>query len=500
MKILDRTQTVFLSGTDEMGPISNSLYEKLDALKFKPIWFKKKFDVENDDAVKECFKNVVKADRFIIMIGRTYGSIYPKTNCSITEQEFNIAYDHSKPILIFIQTVVYHQFKIYQNLKQQNKKLLKSHLKELGFEAEPEIYEFIFRIQNKTFEGIRKVPWISQFETVEDVEKIIKDKWVNFKSDFSNENSSLKVSFWGLALAGKTSILIALRNRFDYEKEVNSIRMTVGFDLASSTFLGKQALQWDFGGQNKFREHYFKEKESCFADTKLLFFVIDVQKQEQYIEALEYYKKIISVLRELKENPPIIILFHKYDPNLSPRKKAEIDKQLEMLKYTLLEISEDFTIYFFKTSIFDILSLLDCYSSGLSLLLDENETFQVLFNDISRKNNVIMMSLFDINGISICEYYKPFLNVSQKFKIYGYIMNVQKMIKDDTRETLNFSDKFESGDLFSGTVECIKIGELNFYLLFIAEKHQKNEDISRVIQIFRPRIESFFQQITPNIF
>ena len=40
-----------------------------------------------------------------------------------------------------------------------------------------------------------------------------------------------------------------------------------------------------------------------------------------------------------------------------------------------------------------------------------------------------MMSLFDVNGITLGEYYKPFLNVSQKFKIYEYILKAQKVIK-----------------------------------------------------------------------
>lgn len=500
MKILDRPQTVFLSGTDEMRPISNSLYEKLNALHFEPVWFKKRFDIENDDAIEECFNNVAKADRFIIMIGKTYGSIYPKTNFSITEQEFNIAYNYSKPALIFIQAAVYHQFNIYKNLKQKNKKILKSDLKDLGFEADPEIYEFIFRIQNKRFNGIRKVPWISQFETVKDIEDVIKDKWINV----NYSSSPLKICFFGLDSAGKTSILIALKKKFNYEQEALEILPTRRIETERAPpFLGRKPTNFDFGGQVQYRDLYFrntKAKQVHLLETNLLFYVIDVQDQKRYIEALEYYKKIINALNEIKEKPFIIILFHKYDPDLPSHEKEEIDKQVVILKYTLLEISGDFTIYFFKTSIFNILSLLDCYSSGLSLLLDENETLQVLFNEISIKNNGIMMSLFDNNGITIGEYYKPFLNASQKFKLYEYILNVQKMIKEDTGDTFNFLGNFENDEPFSGSIELIKIGGLTFYLLFIVEKHQKSEDILRSIETFKPQIESFFQQVTPNIF
>jgi len=501
MKILDRAQTVFLSGTDEMRPVSNSLYEKLNALHFDPIWFKRKFALEDDDAVNECFKNVVKADRFIIMIGKTYGSIYPKTDCSITEQEFNIAYENSKPILIFIQAVVYHQFKIYMNLKQENKELSESRLKDLGFEAEPEVYELIFRMQNKQFEGIRKVPWISQFESVDDIEKVITDKWIDVKIDFSDKKFVIKMNFFGLDQAGKTSTLIALRERFDYEGEATFTRPTKGVNRESPvSFLGRGAYQWDLGGQENYRNRYFDQGNIIFDNVKLLYFFIDVQDQDRYIEALEYYKKIINALKELGVEPSLIILFHKYDPNLTLYQKEEIDKQLVILKYTFLEISEGFRINFFKTSIFDILSLLECYSSGLSLILDENETFQVLFNEISIKYNGIMMSLFDNNGITIGEYYKPFLNASQKFKLYEYILNVQKMIKEDTGDTFNFLGNFENDEPFSGSIELIKIGGLTFYLLFIVEKHQKSEDVLRSIETFKPQIESFFQQVTPNIF
>jgi len=74
------------------------------------------------------------------------------------------------------------------------------------------------------------------------------------------------------------------------------------------------------------------------------------------------------------------------------------------------------------------------------------------------------------------------------------------MIKNDTSETLNFLDKFKHRVPFSGSIECIKVGGLTFYLLFIVEKHQKSEDILRIIEMFKPQIESFFEQVTPNIF
>jgi GTPase SAR1 family protein len=500
MKILDRPQTVFLSGTNEMKHIFNALYEKLPVLNFEPIWYQKKFELDSDDAVNECFRNVVKADRFIITIGKTYGSIYTKTMCSITEQEFNIAYDHSKPILIFIQSAVYHQFKIYLHLKQENKKLLKSRFKELGFEAEPEIYEFLFRIHNKRYEGIRKVPWISQFENMEEIEHVIKDKWVINKYDFTDKKFAIKMIFTGLDGAGKTSILIALREKFDYERETTMPLPTRGIQRNGSLFLGKAEFDWDFGGQKSYRDIYFKRKD-LFLDSNLVFFVIDVQEQKRSIEALDYYKEIINVVKETNVCPfPVIILFHKYDPNLPLHKKTDIDKQLEILKYTILEISEDIDVYFFNTSIFDIVSLLDCYSSGLSLILDENETFQVLFNEISSKYNVLMMTLFDNNGITIGEYYKPFLNISKKFKLYEYILNAQKMIKEDKSKTFNFSGNFENNIPFSGSVERIKIGGLTFYLLFIVEKQQKKKDVLRTIKRFKPQIESFFKQVTPYIF
>jgi len=244
-----------------------------------------------------------------------------------------------------------------------------------------------------------------------------------------------------------------------------------------------------------------KLRETFFLGAEIMYYVIDAQDHSRYIEALDYYKEIIKTLKELRQHPSIIILFHKDDPNLPPQEKKEIDKQLTILKYSITEISEKFDLYFFTTSIFDIKSLLDCYSSGLSLLFDKTDLICLLFDKVSKQYNAMMMALFDLNGITIGEYYKPLIPVSKKLKTYEYYIRAQKNIKQNNKKSFIFSDKFENNQPFSGILEIIRIGGLDFYLLFIVEddKAKEKDYFLDTINFIKPQIEEVFQKIIPNI-
>ena len=67
---------------------------------------------------------VLEANYFILIIGRRYGYLYDKTGRAATEEEFNIAYDNNKRILVFIRSEVFHESKTYQRFTG-NKELSK---------------------------------------------------------------------------------------------------------------------------------------------------------------------------------------------------------------------------------------------------------------------------------------------------------------------------------------------------------------------------------------
>ena len=63
---------------------------------------------------------------------------------------------------------------------------------------------------------------------------------------------------------------------------------------------------------------------------------------------------------------------------------------------------------------------------------------------------------------------------------------------------LEFSDIFESGERFSGIIEVLEFGNLDFYLLFIIEE---DEDLQRTVSILdkieaaKPQMENLILQI-----
>jgi hypothetical protein len=142
---------------------------------------------------------------------------------------------------------------------------------------------------------------------------------------------------------------------------------------------------------------------------------------------------------------------------------------------------------------------MDAFSSGLSMLFEKLEMVSNLFTEISKNYNAILISLFDQKGITLGEFYRPHLQLTQKLKIYEIYLNLQKRIIAENRTLFEFSDKFDSGERFSGIIEVLKYGNLNFYLLFIIEEDEK--DLEKTVTLLdkiesaKPQMENLILQI-----
>ncbi|MDX1798248.1 MAG: hypothetical protein R3255_06330, partial [Candidatus Lokiarchaeia archaeon] len=90
------------------------------------------------------------------------------------------------------------------------------------------------------------------------------------------------------------------------------------------------------------------------------------------------------------------------------------------------------------------------------------------------------------------------LQLTEKIKIYEKYMELQKRIVEENRHLLEFSDVFESGERFSGIIEVLQFGNLDFYLLFIIEEDedlQKTVSILDKIEAAKPQMENLILQI-----
>jgi len=289
----------------------------------------------------------------------------------------------------------------------------------------------------------------------------------------------------GLDFAGKTSIITAISKKFGFEEDIFKLMPTRKIARDAFKFLGIEFIRMDFGGQLQYREEYLKNPTKYISGTDLLFYVIDAQDYDRYVETIDYLDKILLFLKENQEYPPLCILFHKFDPQLT--KEKVINQRILTIKHALIRYSNSFDIFFFETSIYDIKSIMDAFSSGLSLLFEKMEMVSRLFSRISKNYNSIMIALFDAKGITIGEYYRPHLHLTEKIRIYDKYLEAQKKIIAENRTLLEFSDKFENGSRYSGLVETLKFGNLDFYLLFIIEENE--EDLEKTVEVLN-KLES----------
>ncbi|MFX1304072.1 MAG: ADP-ribosylation factor-like protein [Promethearchaeota archaeon] len=301
----------------------------------------------------------------------------------------------------------------------------------------------------------------------------------------------------GLDNAGKTSIITAITKRFGFEEEIARLTPTRRIARDTFKFLGIEFTRMDFGGQKQYREEYLKHPEKYLMGTELMFYVIDAQDFNRYIESIDYLEEILLFFKEEQEYVPICILFHKFDPQLVD--DVQINKRILTLKQALTRYSNDFDIFFFETTIFDIKSIMDAFSSGLSMLFEKIEMVSLLFSEMSKNYNTILIALFDNKGVTLGEYYRPHLQLREKIKIYEIYLELQKRVVGENRTLFEFSDKFESGERFSGIIEVLHFGNLEFYLLFIVEEYaadlEKTITIIDRIEAAKPQMENLILQI-----
>ncbi len=297
--------------------------------------------------------------------------------------------------------------------------------------------------------------------------------------------------------AGKTSIITAITKRFGFEQEVEELMPTRRIQRDTFKFIGMEIFRMDFGGQKQYRKDYIKNPGKYLGGTDLIFYIIDAQNHDRYIESIDYLEALLLYFKEAQIYPPIAILFHKVDPEFV-RDKV-IAKKVLTLKQALTRFSHDFDIFFFETSVFDIKSIMDSFSIGLSMIFDKMEMVSNLFAEISKNYEAIMITLFDNRGITIGEYYRPHLQLNEKLKIYDMYVKIQKRIIVENKELYEFSGKFEAGERFSGIVEVLKFANMDFYLLFIIE--EETEDLGKTIEIMdkiesaKPQMENLILQI-----
>ncbi|MHA1150515.1 MAG: ADP-ribosylation factor-like protein [Promethearchaeota archaeon] len=303
-----------------------------------------------------------------------------------------------------------------------------------------------------------------------------------------------KIIFAGLDNAGKTSSLIALRKKYNFYERVENIIPTIKIDFSSCRILDKWRLDfWDMGGQAKYRAIYV-ENSAYFLKTDFLFYIIDIQDENRYLESITYLGNILEILREKDYKQDTLICFHKLDPNIRQEEKYHI--RIKRLINLIQKAYPKSTFKFFLTSIYDISSLSLAVGYALEKFLNL-EAVQEKIRAIATNYECEYVYLFTDAGVIIADYY---YNPIDSFEF-------EETIKTKVNENLiffqNLADrkvKMEERVIkFRLGVEYVKKFVIStskkgydFFLGIICAE-EKLEKIKEEIKNFPPALEEIFK-------
>ena len=227
---------------------------------------------------------------------------------------------------------------------------------------------------------------------------------------------SIKIIISGLDNAGKTSILTAFDKRYNFEQKIKEIRPTKKIEYHKTQFLNKSIAFWDMGGQERYREIYKADPDFYFANTDLLLYIIDIQDRTRFELALEYLNLILGYFKKNNMNVPLIVTFHKFDPQL--KNNEELIENIDVLIKDIMKI-EQLKKVFLDTSIYDFFSIVQLISEVLSVFDDHYLEIHVYLEDSLMDLECISLILFDHKGTIISENYSDSID----FNLYSNLMS-----------------------------------------------------------------------------
>jgi len=227
----------------------------------------------------------------------------------------------------------------------------------------------------------------------------------------SKENhKEYKLVIAGLDNAGKTSALIALRQKYNFYEHVKNLKPTIRVEYSSFDFLTKFKINlWDLGGQEKFRKIYI-DNPIYFSETDYLYFLIDIQDELKFNDSMVYLSDILNIYRNMNYVNDIIICFSKHDPKF--RKDENFEDRSKMLEELILKQNKDMSFKFFHISYYDISSI----SKAISFSLNKILNLEQISNEIKHlveKFDCNHAILYTESGIIIADYYKETMDTRE---------------------------------------------------------------------------------------
>ena len=297
----------------------------------------------------------------------------------------------------------------------------------------------------------------------------------------------IKIIVSGLDNAGKTSILTALDKKYDFEKDIIQLKPTIRVEYHKMNFLRKNTIYWDMGGQELYRDLYMQYQDVYFDATDLLIYVIDIQDSERFEKSLEYLNDILQFFIVHEMYVPVIITFHKFDPDL--RYDEKIMENIERLRNELIDKYPAFNILFQQTSIYDIISIIQLISYGLSVFDQKFFELSELLEEYLTEFKSQALILFDHNGIIISEFYSD-IEPDDYIKLLDSIKEHLFLLKRMDEEKLTTDYNFSSieGKLLS-YLHRFSLKKESFFVSVVIEEEAKEGFLGKFPEFLEGLVE-----------
>jgi GTPase SAR1 family protein len=266
------------------------------------------------------------------------------------------------------------------------------------------------------------------------------------------ENKALKatrkVVLLGLDSAGKSSIILALNREMD---KISIVQPTKGAQRRVFDFLNLTVIEHDLGGQQHYRQDYLTNPK--FLDmTDIAIYVIDVQNKNRVVESLNFLNAIIKRFKEIDIKPFLYIFFHKFDPVKTEKAQDELNNLSLYLEHRIKESIEYEKICFYKTSIFDLSSIINAMSSILLSLYPKANVLEKTIEDFAEKFKAEGIEIVDNNSLIIAAFYKN--------------DQVKEILNKSTHYFLSLNDILLTSKEGSKTTNLMQIERMGKFFLF----------------------------------
>ncbi|OLS14041.1 MAG: ADP-ribosylation factor-like 1 [Promethearchaeota archaeon CR_4] len=249
---------------------------------------------------------------------------------------------------------------------------------------------------------IEKILDLAQMDPIPEIPGLdpsILEKWVKLCSLIVNYSqqpaAEKKIILAGLDNAGKTSLLSVLQNKYSV---IKNLLPTRGLSRETLEFFGMSLTAWDLGGQIAYREKlYFQKPELFFSDADLIIFVIDIQDNKRYDDALDYFESIIKAINKLDEHPLFLITFNKFDPDL--KENDEFIKNKGALIAEITKIKGSHRVIFTQSSIFDRASVEKMFSIGFKEISQPTEALRFILKSYAERVNARSITILSKDGM-----------------------------------------------------------------------------------------------------